>query len=88
MTDSEFRSRFNFGAPASWSTATSRTNPVSSEESGSQPLPGAYIPDDPVDGIPVPEPPPQNATYQNPDKTCRICLSGAEDGASVIVEWN
>ena len=80
MTDPGLRNRFDFGAPASWSTARSNPGPAP------QNIPGAYVPDDRVGDIPnIPEnvaeqPPPPNATQQNPDKTCRICLSGAEDG--------
>ena len=81
MTDSELRKRFNFGAPASWSSnGSDSVHGVPATPS----LPGAYIPDDPVDDIPNSPgnvPPPANATPENPDKTCRICLSGAEDGS-------
>ena len=87
MTDPGLRNRFDFGAPPPWSSATP-TNPLDSDGYGSHGLPGAYIPDDrvddPVDDIPHPESRPQNAT-QNPDKTCRICLSGAEDGTALAI---
>jgi hypothetical protein len=58
-------------------------------------LPGSFIPDDlPAPAEPVPEaveqepapvpPPPPQRPAQNPEKTCRICLSGVEDG---IYDW-
>ena len=93
MTSPELRNRFDFGATASWNTETPRTNPSGADRPGSQAfLPGAYIPDDavddtPVDDIPmpdapIPDTPSRNGTQQNPDKTCRICLSGVEDGTN------
>lgn len=86
MTDSELRSRFNFGAPASWRTESS--SPADGVPAA-QNLPGAYIHVDDVPNIPrnvpAPPPPPPNAAQQNPDKTCRICLSGAEDGRILLI---
>jgi len=85
MTEADLRNRFNFGAPQPWGTAASTGSPGSSDSS-SQRLPGSFIPEEPV----VEPLPPENASPevahevpQNPDKTCRICLAGAEDGTTI-----
>ena len=87
MTDEGLRNRFDFGATPSWSTASANTDHTQPEPTSIR-LPGAYIPDPPP--VVVDEPvnvdtsPPPNAVPPNPDKTCRICLSGVEDGISPI----
>lgn len=85
MTDEGLRNRFDFGAPPSWSTASSNASSRLSDTPSGR-LPGAYIPDplpytvdEPVN---VDTPPPADPVRPNPDKTCRICLSGVEDGIS------
>jgi hypothetical protein len=87
MTQPWLRNRFDSGASPSWSTR----NPHSQEGlegSAPQSLPGAYIPDPIVDDIPIvpgneetfPPALPPDTTPPNPDKICRICLSGIEEG--------
>jgi hypothetical protein len=92
MTDShpDLRNKFDFGAQPAWATGTER-DPLGSSYR-TRPFPGSYIPDDP----PIPhnddevvhpvdseaEPELVNPTQQSPDKTCRICLAGAEDGTT------
>jgi hypothetical protein len=81
MADSRLRNRFDFGARPSWSTTSPASAPGTPAGSGSQSLPGAYIPDDPVNEIPhTPVNEETRLPEQNRDKTCRICLSGVEDG--------
>ena len=95
MTDpgGQVRNRFDFGATPSWNTASSHSNTTTSQDSTFTTLPGAYIRDEPVRVVPppvVPEPvehsppPPPNPTSPNVEKTCRICLCGAEDGKNSL----
>ena len=87
MTDAELRNRFNFGAAPSLSTESPLTNNTTSSEDIPQHLPGAYatggLHDDLPDAGNV-EPESPTTSPQNQDKTCRICLSGAEDGTTFI----
>jgi hypothetical protein len=83
MTDSEPRKRFNFGATPSWNTEIPHSGSFTSSEGSRDRIPGTYATDDPVDDIPNAgnvEPESSRAPPQNPENTCRICLSGAEDG--------
>lgn len=78
---------FDFGARPAW-TADSPQSPNDRFDIHEirRRLPGSFVRDDPPPAQPVleveeepPAPaPPQPA--QNPEKTCRICLSGPEDG--------
>ena len=87
-SDPELRDHFDFGARPSRNTGTQ----IDPSGSSNQTLrfPGTYVPEDPIfteneqdplDHVdPKTEPEDVNTTPQNPDKTCRICLAGAEDG--------
>ena len=84
----QLRNRFEFGAPPSWTSADTNSDVGTTGTTPTRSLPGSYIPDDPVDEIPLnpdnvatPPPFPPQRPRQNREKTCRICLSGAEDGA-------
>jgi len=93
MTDQDVpQQTFNFGARPTWNTdAAQQPNSRFDIHEIRRRLPGSYIPDVPVPNPPVddqpqvpndlprPQPQPQ-PTAQNPDRTCRICLSGPEDG--------
>lgn len=81
------RHRFDFGASPSWSSGTEE-NGTASSSSSARPLPGSFIRDEPVE-IPMqpevheaaqPPPPPTNQSQSARERTCRICLSGPEDG--------
>jgi hypothetical protein len=80
---------FNFGARPAWNADSPQShNDRFDINEIRRRLPGSFIRDDPsapaepvpevVEEEPVAPPPPQPA--QNPEKTCRICFAGAEDG--------
>jgi hypothetical protein len=87
-SDPELRDHFDFGAQPSWNTG-SQIDPSGSSNQTHR-FPGSYVPEDPIlteneqdplDHVdPKTEPEDVNTTPQNPDKTCRICLAGSEDG--------
>lgn len=93
--EEELRNRFNFGAPPSWNSTSSSTGGNASRTYSG--MPGSY-PQDPEepeikDESPTPAEPPRQHTAadpppQNVEKTCRICLSGAEDGRPSINRTN
>ena len=84
MTEANLTNRFNFSAALSSNGTGAHFQ--NSTRAGSQSLPGSYIRDDSPEEeelqAPEPErlftPPPQ----PNREKTCRICLSGQEEGTS------
>ena len=81
MTDIRLRNRFDFGAQPSWGPESPASTPGTQAESRPRDLPGTYIPDDGVDEVhPVPVNEESRLPQPNQEKTCRICLSGAEDG--------
>jgi hypothetical protein len=87
MTDPELRNRFNFGATPSLSIGSPRTSNTTSSEDIPQHLPGAYATEDLLNDIPDTgnvELESPRASPQNQEKTCRICLSGAEDGMESV----
>lgn len=100
MTDPnlDLRNNFDFGAQPAWTTGTEADRLGSSQRF--RPFPGSYIPEDPPipdndDGVPVhpvdgeAELAVAHPRQQNLDKTCRICLSGAEDGirSDLSIDW-
>ena len=85
MEESMLRNRLDIGRTAS-SGPEGRQADISGQANT---LPGAYVPDIDVEEVPeyrVEEPAAameaggRNGTTPNSEKTCRICLSGAEDG--------
>jgi len=82
--EGEVRNRFNFGAAPSWNPPSSST-PIEPNEPRAFPGSYPFIPEE----IPEEAPQPQQAQQaaeeptQHPERTCRICFSGAEDGTSL-----